>query len=177
MQDKPSLEDTLALMRDLRARCEWDRAQTHESLRPYLIEETHELDDALAVALVSPLDLGPEPGAKTLLGRQLDPVLGCECAGELRPGDEAELDDRLAETLSRHLLLGERALEVVTRQQTLLDEQSSEGAPGDVGRFHRLTIGIVALRGKECRAKCLYRGRSSGSRRVARMPLRCRGRG
>ena len=47
MQDKPSLEDALALMRDLRARCEWDAAQTHESLRPYLIEEAHELDDAL----------------------------------------------------------------------------------------------------------------------------------
>jgi len=42
-----SLEDTLALMRDLRARCEWDAAQTHESLRPYLIEEAHELDDAI----------------------------------------------------------------------------------------------------------------------------------
>ena len=47
MQDEPSLDDTLALMRDLRARCEWDRAQTHSSLRPYLIEEAHEVDDAL----------------------------------------------------------------------------------------------------------------------------------
>jgi MazG family protein len=35
------------MMRDLRARCEWDAAQTHDSLRPYLIEEAHELDDAL----------------------------------------------------------------------------------------------------------------------------------
>ena len=42
-----SLDDTLALMRDLRKRCEWDAAQTHESLRPYLIEEAHELDDAI----------------------------------------------------------------------------------------------------------------------------------
>ncbi|HEY3134282.1 MAG TPA: nucleoside triphosphate pyrophosphohydrolase [Gemmatimonadaceae bacterium] len=42
-----SLDDTLALMRDLRARCEWDAAQTPESLRPYLIEEAHELDDAI----------------------------------------------------------------------------------------------------------------------------------
>lgn len=47
MQDDNTLEDALELMRDLRARCEWDRAQTHESLRPYLIEEAHELDDAL----------------------------------------------------------------------------------------------------------------------------------
>lgn len=44
---KPSLEDTLSLMRDLRARCEWDAAQTHESLRPYLIEEAYEVDDAI----------------------------------------------------------------------------------------------------------------------------------
>jgi MazG family protein len=47
MQDKPTLEDTLELMRDLRRRCEWDRAQTHDSLRPYLIEEAHEVDDAI----------------------------------------------------------------------------------------------------------------------------------
>ena len=47
MQDEPSLDDTLALMRDLRARCDWDRAQTHDSLRPYLVEEAHEVDDAL----------------------------------------------------------------------------------------------------------------------------------
>ena len=47
MQDETSLEDTLALMRDLRARCDWDRAQTHDSLRPYLVEEAHELEDAI----------------------------------------------------------------------------------------------------------------------------------
>lgn len=47
MQDKATLEDALAIMRDLRTRDAWDRAQTHESLRPYLNEEMHELDDAL----------------------------------------------------------------------------------------------------------------------------------
>ncbi len=47
MADKPTLNDALVMMRDLRARCDWDRVQTHESLRPYLIEEAHELDDAL----------------------------------------------------------------------------------------------------------------------------------
>ena len=48
MQDKPTLDDALALMRDLRRRCEWDAAQTHESLRPYLIEESYEVDEALS---------------------------------------------------------------------------------------------------------------------------------
>jgi MazG family protein len=47
MQAKPTLDDTLSLMRDLRVRCEWDAAQTHESLRPYLIEEAFEVDDAI----------------------------------------------------------------------------------------------------------------------------------
>jgi MazG family protein len=47
MQRKPTLEETLALMKDLRLRCEWDAAQTHESLRPYLIEEAYEVDDAI----------------------------------------------------------------------------------------------------------------------------------
>jgi ATP diphosphatase len=47
MQEKAGLSDTLALMKDLRRRCEWDAAQTHESLRPYLIEEAYEVDDAI----------------------------------------------------------------------------------------------------------------------------------
>jgi len=47
MQPKTGLQETLALMKDLRLRCEWDAAQTHESLRPYLIEEAYEVDDAI----------------------------------------------------------------------------------------------------------------------------------
>jgi MazG family protein len=42
-----TLDEALAIMRDLRARDAWDRAQTHDSLRPYLGEEMHELDDAI----------------------------------------------------------------------------------------------------------------------------------
>ena len=47
---RASLDDALAIMRDLRARDAWDKAQTHDSLRPYLNEEAHELDDALRAA-------------------------------------------------------------------------------------------------------------------------------
>lgn len=49
MTQPSSLADTLALMRDLRQRCDWDAAQTHSSLRPYLVEESLELDDALRI--------------------------------------------------------------------------------------------------------------------------------
>ncbi len=47
---RATLDDALAIMRDLRARDAWDKAQTHDSLRPYLNEEAHELDDALRAA-------------------------------------------------------------------------------------------------------------------------------
>jgi ATP diphosphatase len=38
----------MVTVRDLRKRCPWDRAQTRETLRPYLVEEVLELDQALA---------------------------------------------------------------------------------------------------------------------------------
>ena len=48
MQDDTAFGACLDLLRDLRRRCDWDRAQTRETLRPYLREEVAELDEALA---------------------------------------------------------------------------------------------------------------------------------
>jgi len=76
MQPKATLEDTLALMRDLRARCEWDAAQTHESLRPYLVEETAELDEAIR--------LGADPLIREELGDVLLQVLFHSVVAEQR---------------------------------------------------------------------------------------------
>jgi len=42
-----SLDRALALVRFLRQECPWDRDQTAESLIPYLLEETHEVVDAI----------------------------------------------------------------------------------------------------------------------------------
>src|SRR5574342_602539 len=53
-RDDAALARALALVRDLRQRCPWDRAQTRVTLRPYLVEEALELDQALRDA---------EPGA------------------------------------------------------------------------------------------------------------------
>jgi len=47
MQDNTALGRAMATVRDLRNRCPWDRAQTRETLRPYLVEEVLELDHAL----------------------------------------------------------------------------------------------------------------------------------
>jgi MazG family protein len=47
MQGDSALGRALALVRDLRQRCPWDRAQTPQTLRPYLVEEALELDQAI----------------------------------------------------------------------------------------------------------------------------------
>ena len=47
MQDNSALGRAMTMVRDLRKRCAWDRAQTRETLRPYLVEEALELDHAL----------------------------------------------------------------------------------------------------------------------------------
>jgi MazG family protein len=48
MQDDSALGRAVAIVADLRERCAWDRVQTRQTLRPYLIEEAHELAAALA---------------------------------------------------------------------------------------------------------------------------------
>jgi nucleoside triphosphate diphosphatase len=50
MQESSAVGRIVDLVRDLRARCPWDRAQTPQTLRPYLIEEVFELDHALGEA-------------------------------------------------------------------------------------------------------------------------------
>jgi len=47
MQDDSPLGRAIAVVADLRVRCGWDRVQTRETLRPYLVEEVLELDAAL----------------------------------------------------------------------------------------------------------------------------------
>lgn len=48
MQENSALGRVMDVVRDLRVRCSWDRVQTRETLRPYLVEEVLELDHALA---------------------------------------------------------------------------------------------------------------------------------
>ncbi len=47
MQEPSALGRIVELVRDLRKRCPWDAAQTPQTLRPYLVEEALELDQAL----------------------------------------------------------------------------------------------------------------------------------
>jgi MazG family protein len=47
MQENSALGRAMEMVRDLRVRCPWDRAQTRETLRPYLVEEVLEVDQAI----------------------------------------------------------------------------------------------------------------------------------
>ena len=70
-----ALARALALVRDLRARCPWDHAQTRETLRPYLVEEALELDQALKYG--EPAELRDELG-DLLLHLAFQIVIGAE---------------------------------------------------------------------------------------------------
>src|SRR5204862_5440528 len=83
-----ALSRALALVRDLRARCPWDHAQTRETLRPYLVGEALELDQALKGG--EPVELRDELG-DLLLHLAFQIVIGEE---------RRELD---AETVTRAL--------------------------------------------------------------------------
>ncbi len=56
------MERLLSIMRQLRAPngCPWDQEQTHQSLRPYLLEEAAETVDAIGVG--TPLEVAEELG-------------------------------------------------------------------------------------------------------------------
>jgi MazG family protein len=132
MQQKGGLEDALELMKDLRRRCEWDAAQTHESLRPYLIEEAYEVDDAIRS--------GNDHALRAELGDLLLQVLFHSVVAEERNafdfGDV--VDGFLAKMKSRHPHLYEGG----TRQswegmKAKQRESIVDGLPVDLPSLHR----------------------------------------
>jgi nucleoside triphosphate diphosphatase len=132
MDNKPSLDDTLALMRDLRRRCEWDAAQTHESLRPYLIEEAHELDDAIR--------LGPDDLLREELGDLLLQVLFHSVLAEER-GAFAFTDvaqGLITKMKARHPhLYGEAVKEPWEKMKSKHRKSIADGLPAALPALHR----------------------------------------
>jgi MazG family protein len=105
MQDESALDRAVAMVADLRVRCSWDRVQTRATLRPYLIEEAHEL--AAALGSGDPAAIREEV-ADLLLHLAWQIVLGQE-TGEFTPDDIA--NDLVAKMRRRHphlFDLGER---------------------------------------------------------------------
>ena len=132
MEKTHSLDDTLALMRDLRKRCEWDAAQTHESLRPYLIEEAHELDDA--IRLEDDKLLREELG--DLLLQVLFHSVLAEERGAFSFADVAE--GLITKMKGRHPhLYGDAAKEPWERMKSRNRESIADGLPTALPALHR----------------------------------------
>jgi len=134
MDNKPthSLDDTLALMRDLRARCEWDAAQTHESLRPYLIEEAQELDDA--IRLENDKLIREELG--DLLLQVLFHSVMAEERGSFSFADVAE--GLITKMKGRHPhLYGDAAKEPWERMKSKQRKSIADGLPAGLPALHR----------------------------------------
>jgi MazG family protein len=132
MDKTHSLDDTLALMLDLRKRCEWDAAQTHESLRPYLIEEAHELDDAIRLA--NDAHLREELG--DLLLQVLFHSVLAEERGAFAFADVA--DGLITKMKARHPhLYGEAAKEPWERMKSKQRKSIGEGLPAALPALHR----------------------------------------
>ena len=132
MQAKASLEDTLALMRDLRTRCDWDAAQTHQSLRPYLIEEAHEVDDALRE--------GNDVMLREELGDLLFQVLFHSVIAEERGAFDVQdvAGALLAKMHTRHPhLYGDGDAVPWERQKARTRTSLADGLPVDLPALHR----------------------------------------
>ena len=73
--DPGGLVGAIRAMRILRLECPWDREQTHESLAKYLVEETHELIDAIVTLGADPENLVAYAAVEDELGDVLLSVL------------------------------------------------------------------------------------------------------
>src|SRR5437879_6649699 len=94
----PGIQAIFEVVARLRAPggCPWDREQTHESLRPYLLEETYELLEAI--------DSGDDVKMKEELGDLLLQVaMHAEIAADERRFDAAQVSEAVAaKMVARH---------------------------------------------------------------------------
>jgi len=132
MDDKTTLNEALDLMRDLRQRCEWDAAQTHESLRPYLIEEAYELDEAIRSGTP---ELMREELGDVLLQVLFHSVIGEE-RGEFNAADVAR--SLITKMRARHPhLYGDGDREPWERMKSKKRESIGDGLPSSLPPLHR----------------------------------------
>src|SRR4030081_1515268 len=106
--------------------CPWDREQTHESLRPYLLEETYELLEAI--------DSGDDDKIKEELGDVLLQVaMHAEIAAEQRRFDAAQVSEAVAaKMVARHPhVFGD--VSVANADEVLRNWEDAEGDEGRKG--------------------------------------------
>lgn len=148
-QDKPyppGLPALFEVVRRLRAPdgCPWDREQTHESLRPYLLEETYEVLDAL--------DSGDDAKLLEELGDLLLQVaMHAEIAAQDGRWDAATVSEReAAKMVARHPhVFGDvnvaDAGEVLKNWERQKAAEAEAGGRADESVLDRVTPSLPAL--------------------------------
>lgn len=139
------MQDLLDVMRRLRAPdgCPWDRAQTHESLRPYLLEEAAEAVDAVGTD-----DLPGELG-DVLFQVAFHSVLGEE-AGTF---DYAQVERSVVEKMIRrhpHVFGDQQgaSLEQIGRTWQAIKQAEQGGRPRRAADRVPAALGALAREGK-----------------------------
>ncbi len=128
-----SFEKLVSIMGRLRAPggCDWDRAQTHESLKPYLIEEAYELLDAI--------DREDDEEIKEELGDVLlQVVFHAQIASERGAFNIGDVVDTLSEKLVRrhpHVFKGEGKYSY-ERWESIKAEEKKEEKKSAIGKIN-----------------------------------------
>ena len=136
---RPGLEAVFDVVRRLRAPggCPWDREQTHLSLRPYLLEETYELLEAL--------DAEDEDKTREELGDVLLQVaMHAEIAAQRGAFDAGDVSERVAaKMVSRHPhVFGDRS--VASAEEVLRNWEADKArAAATAGRGAETTLDRV----------------------------------
>ena len=140
-ESEGTLDRALAIVEFLRENCPWDRAQTAESLIPYLIEESQEVVDAIRAGMAGIEELEGELG-DLLLNVAFQIVL----AEEVRAFDRRSVVDRLDAKMRRrhpHLFGGgtRENWEALKARELPDDESILSGLPKGLDpllRAHRI---------------------------------------
>lgn len=125
MTDRSTFADLVALIARLRAQdgCPWDRAQDHRSLRPYVLEEAHEV--IVAIDRGDPSLLADELG--DLL---LQVLLHSQIASE---ADQFSIDD---------------VIDILARKLVRRHPHVFGGAPAELDEIHRTWEAIKRKEGR-----------------------------
>lgn len=137
------MERLLATLRALRAPdgCPWDREQTHESLRPHLLEEAAEAVDALAGGVDDEI---VEELGDVLLHVGFHAVIAEEDGRWSYPDIERTLVEKLVRR-HPHVFGDERAADAAEVEATWARVKASERGPATSDPADRVPRGLPAL--------------------------------
>lgn len=138
------LDELVAVMAKLRAPggCPWDAEQTHESLVKYLIEETHELIDAI--------ESGSRDELLEELGDVLYQVLFHADIAAHTPGEEFDINDvaanMTAKMVGRHPhVFGDSTAETADDVMLVWDDLKKAEKPGRTSVLDGIPQGMPSL--------------------------------